>query len=305
MQILRPKVLITGAHGLLGSKLVRQLVRKYDVRGLVRQFRPQYAVKGVEYIEGDISKYKTVSRIIKENPPLFIINAAAYTQVDKSEVEREACWRTNVEGVENLARAAHMVDSRVVHISTDYVFDGKAGPYREEDRPNPLGYYGKSKLAGENALIASGADHAIARTMVLYGYAPGVRPNFVTWVIDQLQKGETIRVVDDQFGNPTLADELATAVIKLAESNHQGIYHISGSEVIDRYSFAVEIARTFKLDETLIQAIKTKDLNQLAPRPLKSGFIIEKAEKELGITMSGVKQGLQKFKKQYSGKKSQ
>lgn len=299
MQILKPKVVVTGAHGLLGSKLVRLLRKKYDVYGLVREFRPAHAVEGVEYIEGDVSKYQLLSKVARELHPKYFFNAAAYTNVDGCETEKELCWRINVEAVEYLARAARLVDARVIHISTDYVFDGKNGPYREEDRPNPLGYYAKSKLAGENVLMASGADFAIARTMVLYGYAPGVRPNFVTWVIDRLMRGETIRVVDDQRGNPTLADELAEAVIKLAESQYSEVFHISGREVIDRYAFAVAIAETFGLDKSLIQRVKTAELQQAAPRPLNSGFVIEKAEKLLGVQMSDVRGGLEKFKRQY------
>ncbi len=300
MQILKTNVLVTGAHGLLGSKLVQRLKNKYAVYGMVREYRHQFAVQGVEYIEGDVSKYKILSSVVKRLQPRYIFNAAAYTNVDRSEIDREACWRVNVEAVEYLARAARLVDARVIHVSTDYVFDGKAGPYREEDRPNPLGYYGKSKLAGENALMASGADYAIARTMVLYGTAPGVRPNFVTWVIDQLKRGEKIRVVDDQFGNPTLADELAEALIVLAESGEKDIFHISGSEIIDRYHFALAIAEEFDLDGGLIERIKTSELKQMAPRPFHSGFIIEKAENTLGIRMSDVKGGLRKFKKQYA-----
>ncbi len=300
MHILKPKVIVTGAHGLLGSKLVRQLREKYDVYGIVREFREPYAVDGVEYIEGDISKYKLLSKLARQLHPKFIFNAAAYTNVDRSESEKEACWRTNVEAVEYLARAARLVDARMIHVSTDYVFDGQNGPYREDDRPNPLGYYAKSKLAGENVLMVSGANYAIARTMVVYGYAPGVRPNFVTWVIDQLMQGKSIRVVDDQLGNPTLADELAEALMVLAESNIQDVFHISGSEVIDRYHFALAIAEEFDLDGGLIERIKTAGLNQAAPRPLNSGFIIEKAEKALGIRMSDVRTGLRKFKQQYA-----
>lgn len=299
MQLLEAKTLVTGAYGLLGSKLIGLLKNKYAVAGLDMQLMPEHAHPGVDYFEADIADYKQINELIRRLQPKYIFNAAAYTNVDKSETDREACWRANVEGVEYLAKAARGVDARIIHVSTDYVFDGTAGPYRESDRPNPLGYYGKSKLAGENALIASGADYAIARTMVLYGYANGVRPNFVTWVVDQLRNGEEIRVVDDQFGNPTLADELAEALIVLAESGAQGIYHICGKEIIDRYHFAVKIAEVFGLDASLIERIKTADLGQAALRPLNSGFYIDKAESEIGIHMSDTAGALAKFRRQY------
>jgi dTDP-4-dehydrorhamnose reductase len=228
--------------------------------------------------------------------PNFIMNAAAFTDVDGSETQRETCWRINVTGVENLIYAAQKVQARLIHVSTDYVFDGKSGPYCEDDRPNPLGFYARSKFAGENALINSEASYAIARTMVLYGTGYEIRPNFVRWLIEQLRNGKSVRIADDQFGNPTLASELAQALRVLAESGRKGVYHISGSELIDRYHFAVKIAETFELEARLIQPIKTQDLKQASLRPLCSGFDISKAVAELGIAMSGVVGGLQKFK---------
>jgi len=311
MQLLRKRVLITGANGLLGQQLVKVFRDEYEVHGLGLQAEPRWAApvgrEGIfHYHQGDITERQPLRTLVQELVPKFIINAAAFTDVDGSETQRELCWKANVTGVENLVYAAQKVDSRLIHVSTDYVFDGKNGPYREEDLPNPLGFYARSKLAGENALINSKANYAIARTMVLYGAGHEIRPNFVTWLIDQLRHGKSVRIVDDQFGNPTLASELATALRILAESDpaprgaasatKRGIYHISGSEVIDRYHFAVKIAEVFDLDPGLIQPIKTSDFKQASPRPLRSGFDISKAVRELGITMSDVVGGLRKFK---------
>lgn len=305
MRLLRKKVVITGANGLLGQALVKAFLPEYDVLALARNTASKLPVDSFLYKSVDLNDRHALRDCVKEFVPNYIINAAAYTNVDGSETDRDACWRANVGGVENLVYAAQKVEARLVHVSTDYVFDGKAGPYKEDDTPNPLGFYARSKLAGENVLISSRINFAIARTMILYGAGFGIRANFVTWVIDQLRQGKAIRAVDDQLGNPTLASELAAALCTLAESGKAGIYHLSGSEIIERFTFAQHIADTFGLDKSLISPVKTAEFKQAAPRPLKSGFIIDKAEKELGVRMSNVRRGLEKFKAERSALEKQ
>jgi dTDP-4-dehydrorhamnose reductase len=230
--------------------------------------------------------------------PDVIVNCAAITNVDACETERELAWKVNVGGVENIVEAAQRTGATVVHVSSDYVFDGRNGPYTEEDRPEPLSYYGKSKLAGENILRASGLPYLIARTMILYGFAPGVKANFVLWLIQSLEKGTPVRIVDDQIGNPTLADDLAYGIIRGLDLGKTGIFNIAGRDIASRYDFALRIARAFALDESLITPIKTAQLRQPAPRPLKSGLITLKAEVELGISPSTIEQGLAVVKNQ-------
>ncbi|MCI0697451.1 dTDP-4-dehydrorhamnose reductase [candidate division KSB1 bacterium] len=294
--MLRKKVLIAGANGLLGQQLIKVFRDDYEVHALSLQPERRLPDGNFQYHQGDIADRQKLRDLVQALVPNFIMNAAAFTDVDGSETQRELCWKINVTGVENLVYAAQKVHARLIHVSTDYVFDGRNGPFREDDRPNPLGFYARSKLAGENVLINSEANCAIARTMVLYGAGYEIRPNFVTWLIEQLRNGKSVRIVDDQFGNPTLASELAVALRILAESGHKGVYHISGSEVIDRYHFAVKIAEVFGLDASLIHPIKTSDLKQASPRPLRSGFDISKAVTELNISMSDVVGGVQKFK---------
>jgi dTDP-4-dehydrorhamnose reductase len=298
MQILRKRILITGANGLLGQQLIKTFRDDYDVHALGLQAQPRLPEGNFQYHQGDITDRRRLREFVQNCVPNFIINAAAFTDVDGSETQREICWRVNVTGVENLVYAAQKIQARLIHVSTDYVFDGNSGPYREDDRPNPLGFYARSKLAGENAVINSNANYAIARTMVLYGIGYEIRQNFVTWLIEQLRAGKAVQIVDDQFGNPTLASELARALRVLAEAGpaRRGIYHISGSEVIDRYHFAVKIAEVFGLDANLIQPIKTSDFKQASLRPLRSGFDISKAVAELNISMSDIVGGLNKFK---------
>ena len=296
MQKIKGNVIVTGAHGLLGYNLVTMLKNKFDVIALDVVIKKDACVDGVHYLKADITNQKEMLKLVKNHHPRYIFNAAAYTNVDGAETDRELCWKINVDGVARLAHVSRVYGCRLVHVSTDYIFNGNTGPYSESDRPEPLGYYGKSKLAGENALIASGANYAIGRTMVLYGYAPGVRLNFVTWIIEQLRAGKKIRIVDDQIGNPTLASDLAAALIKLAISSKQEVYHLSGSEIIDRYNFALLVAEVFDLNKGLIERIKTADLGQTANRPLNSGFYITKAENELQLKMANAREGIERLK---------
>jgi dTDP-4-dehydrorhamnose reductase len=180
------------------------------------------------------------------------------------------------------------------------VFDGKAAPYDELARPHPLGYYGKTKLAAENALMSCPAKGAIVRTQVLYGAGVKVRQNFVTWVLEKLRAKEPFRVVTDQRGNPTWADDLAWALLRLVEKKLTGLYHVCGSEVTDRYTFARAIADVFGLSQDLIAPTTTAELNQPANRPMDSAFITLKFESETGFRLSGVREGLQKLSYQMS-----
>jgi dTDP-4-dehydrorhamnose reductase len=241
---------------------------------------------------------KQVKQLVSSFEPEVIINCAAMTNVDACEKERELAWKVNVGSVENLIEAARRADTRIVHVSSDYVFDGKNGPYDELARPNPISYYGRTKLAGENILTTSGVPHAIVRTMVLYGAGYHVKQNFALWLIKSLTEGKPVRVVDDQIGNPTLADDLAYAVMKIIELDRSGLFHIAGPDLMSRYDFATALAKAFAFNRKLITPVKTSAFKQPAPRPLRSGFITLKAQTDLGLRMSDVGQGLTALKNQ-------
>lgn len=298
LKLLKKKVLVTGANGLLGQKVVDVFVPDCEVVGSGTKSEPVFEDDTASYSRCDITKRAEVVDLVKVVSPDYIVNAAAYTDVDGSEDDRETCWRVNVVGVENLAVAALKVHAFLVHISTDYVFDGTADTVNECSKPNPLGYYGKSKLAGENALIRSDVQCAIVRTMVLYGLGYGLRPNFATWLVDKLSKQEPVRIVDDQVGHPTLVDDLALAIRRITERRKAGIYHVTGRECVSRFSFALELADVFGFDKSLISQIKTSDLKQKAPRPLMSNFDLKKLHTEVGLELSDVREGLLKFKQQ-------
>jgi len=293
------KILITGSNGLLGQAVSSVFSRESDFRLLLTSFedKPFLDVKS-EYRKLDITNKEDVKRIASEFKPDVIINCAAFTDVDRCESEREACWKLNVDAVKNLIIASRINNSKIIHISTDYIFDGKNGPYDELHTPNPVSFYGRSKLAGENALTLSGVDYAILRTIVLYGFGKKVKPNFALWLIDKLKNNEPVNIVTDQTGNATISDDLAYAILKVTENDFKGVYNIAGKDIISRYDFAMNVCEVFGFNKALVHPILTSDLNQPAPRPLKSGLITLKAESELGINFMDSKEGLQVLKYQ-------
>ena len=296
------RVLVIGCNGLLGQKVSEFLVRGSgcEVTLTSVEEKPVREFPPAQYMTLDITSPREVKNTVTGFRPDVIINCAAMTNVDTCEVERETAWKINVEGVEHIIDAARRVGARIFHISSDYVFDGRTGPYDEEARPEPLSYYGKSKLASENALRSSGLDYFVARTMVLYGYAAGVKQNFALWLIQMLEKGESVRIVDDQFGNPTLADDLAHGLLSGVELARTGIYNIAGRDIVSRYEFALTLARVFGFEQRMIIPISTDSLKQQAVRPMKSGLITLKAEVELGFRPSTVEEGLLVLKRQLS-----
>jgi dTDP-4-dehydrorhamnose reductase len=295
------RVLIVGANGLVGQKLTEIFSndRNFDLLISARQSEAYNKAASFGYVQLDATNLAAVKELVWNFSPEVIINAAAYTDVDGCEREKELSWKANVTAVENLVTASRLVGARVVHISTDYVFDGKAGPYDETATPNPLSYYGKEKLASENAVRASGENWAIVRTMVVYGVAPKVKKNFAIWLVQELKKGNRVNIVCDQFGNTTLADDLARGIYELVRQNKRGLYHIAGSDILSRFEFAQKLAKEFGFDTSLIHPIRTAELNQLAVRPLQSGLITLKAQAELGITFLSSEESLKKFKEQF------
>ncbi|HEX9655347.1 MAG TPA: NAD(P)-dependent oxidoreductase [Bacteroidota bacterium] len=296
------KVLLIGSNGLLGQKIADLLLRgtAYDLTLASLASESSRKLPSTSYLQLDICVKKDVKKVIQAVEPEIIVNAAAMTNVDACETRREDAWKINVEGVENIIDGARKSGAKIFHVSTDYLFDGKEGPYDENSRPEPINYYGKTKLASENALRASGLDYFVARTIVLYGYATGAKLNFATWLIQSLEKNSAVRIVDDQFSNPTLADDLAYGIMRGIEMKRSGFYNIAGRDIVNRFEFSLKLARVFGFDPSLISAIKTKQLKQPAARPLKSGLVTLKAEVELGIKPSTVDQGLMVLKNQIS-----
>lgn len=288
------KILITGANGLLGYKLVQLLSKQSDIQTIAtgRKMISDLPAN-VTFHQLDITDSKQTGNLISQLKPQVIINTAAMTQVDQCETERELCWKSNVTGVENLINACTKNQTHLVHVSTDFIFDGSHGPLDETAIPKPVNHYGESKLAAEKLLQQSSISWTILRTVLVFGVTPDMsRSNIVLWVKKSLEDGKTIHVVNDQWRTPTLAEDLAMGCYLAAKKKAKGIYHISGEEMMTPYDIAIQTADFFKLDKSLIHATDSSKFKQPAVRPLKTGFIITKAKNELGYQPRSFKEGL-------------
>ena len=298
------KICVTGGNGLLGVKLLAEASGKYALVSVDLQKDPLFEFEQMEYIRGDITQCEAISSIISDVRPDCVINTAAFTYVDRCESEKESAWKVNVEGAGNVALACRSLNIKMIHLSSDYVFDGKNGPYDEDAELRPISTYGQTKWESEKEVSKILKDFVIARTTVLYGYFPGIRPNFVTWMIDQLSGGKSVSIVNDQFGTPTLADDLARALLVLFEKDKRGVFNTVGSELIGRLEFAQKIATIFDLNPNLIKETTSNHLQQPAPRPLKGGLNIDKIYRETGFMFSSVSDGLKTVKQQMAEKDS-
>ncbi len=295
------RVLVTGGNGLLGTKTIEWLMaqgRKPISVSLEPETQNRF-LGDFPYHQLDITDLDAVVGLLTRVQPEAVIHTAAFTAVDACETQRELSWRVNVDGTAHVAEACRKVGARLVHISTEYVFDGEAGPYTEEDTPRPISHYGLTKLESEKAVKDHCSDWAMVRTTVLFGQAPNVRPSFVAWLVDRLSHGERVRVVDDQIGSPTLADNLARMLLAILESGRRELYNTVGDSILDRHAFAVMAARLYGLDPELIDRIKTSELKQPAPRPLKAGLVMGKFKRDFpSVAVLTAQQSLEELRRQ-------
>ncbi len=289
-------ILITGSNGLLGQKLVKKLISNLDVK-LVATARGENRIQkitGFTYQAMDICNPQEVDEVLAKHKPNVVIHTAAMTNVDQCEDEQELCWDLNVTAVGNLIKSCTRISAKLVHLSTDFIFDGKSGPYAEDALPNPLSFYGKSKLAAEALLAASTINWVILRTILVYGIAEDMsRSNIVLWAKQALEKQSPIKVVSDQFRTPTLAEDLADACIAASIKNVQGVYHISGKDFMNVYEIVERVAAYFKLSMEKVSKVNSDTLNQKAVRPLVTGFILDKASKDLDYLPHSFEEGIQ------------
>ena len=268
------KIFITGGSGLFGSKVAEiAQARGDEVFSGYAHNLPEYG-RAVKF---DLLDEKTISELVGKIEPEVIIHSAALTDVDRCEREQELAYKMNVDGTRAIATAAEKAGSFLIYISTDYVFDGLCGMYREDDRPNPVSYYGYSKLLGEQFCRG-----CIARTCVIYGSRPASgKVNFALWLLSNLNSGKEVRVVTDQFITPTLNTNLAAMVLEAADRRLCGVYNLVGATRISRYDYALELAREFDLDKSLILPSRMADLMWAAKRPIDSSLDTSKARAEL------------------------
>ena len=299
------KILITGSNGLLGQHLIKLLKQQNNYR-IIATARGENRLKdqhGYQYVSLNICDETQVKKVIADNIPDVIIHSAAMTKVDDCEIKKEQCWKSNVLATQYLIKSAQQIKSSFLLISTDFIFNGESGPYDENALPDPLSYYGTSKLAAEMLLMTSQLRWAIARTVLVYGIAEDMsRSNIILWVKKSLEQGKKIRVVDDQWRTPTLVRDLAIGCQLITDkflanndvdtNKISGIFNISGRDFLTPYEMALKTADHFHLDKSLIEKADASSFTQTAKRPLKTGFIIDKARKILGYEPHSFEEGI-------------
>ena len=293
------KILITGANGLLGQHLVKLLLdtTAHDIIATGKG-EPRYVVQDsrLHYYALDITDGMAVHLLFEKLLPDTIVHCAALTQADECELNPIKAWEINVTATRFIVDAAKKINAFLIFISTDFVFDGMNGPYKETDTVNPVSYYGSTKVAAEKAVAESGLPYAIARTCLLYGnILIGTRSNIVSWVKENLEQGKKIKVVGDQWRTPTYVEDLAKGILLIVEKKATGFFHISGEDFLSPYDMAVATADYLHLDKSLMEKVDASVFTQSAKRPAKTGFIIDKAKLELGYAPLSFTEGLQKM----------
>ena len=287
------KIMILGANGFTGRRILKRLAPRHQVMAcsLHPDILPEegYQFQTLNMVDAD-----TTDSLLKDFQPEVIINASALSVVDYCEQHPEEAYALNVSVVKHLAEYSQASSCRLIHLSTDFVFDGTASePYKETDSPNPVNYYGKTKRWSEEAIEQTCTNYAIARVEVVYGKPfPGQHGNIVHLVKSRLENGQGIRVVSDQFRSPTWVEDIARAIESLLSEKHQGIYHICGRETLSVADIAYRTAKYFGLDTSLIQTVTTEEMNEATPRPLFSPMSTEKAFREFGYQPSKLEDGL-------------
>lgn len=288
-------ILIIGANGFTGRRMLTDYAGKpqYNVTGCSLREDIQSG-ENYRFIRTDMRNEVAVEGLFSEIRPDVVINTAALSVPDYCENHHEEAFTTNVTAVEILANACEKYKSRFIHLSTDFVFDGKANRlYSEQDLPDPVNYYGVTKLEGEKRVAACCSNYAIVRVVVVYGKAlPGQHGNIIQLVANRLRKGEEIRVVSDQWRTPTYVGDISVGVELLMKHPVNGIYHICGSECLTVAEIACRVADYLKLDRSLIVPVTTEEMREATPRPRFSGLSIEKAQRELGYMPHSLEEGI-------------
>jgi dTDP-4-dehydrorhamnose reductase len=293
---LRLRLLITGASGLYGSKLANLAEKDgYKVFSIYNQHQAAFGTP----VHLEISNEEQVEKTFKELTPEVVVHAATLTDVDKCELNRELAWKINVQGTENITRAAKTHNAFLLYISSDYIFNGEKGQYKETDSPDPINYYGITKLKAEEQVKTISSDYCIVRASVIYGATPAAgKVNFALWVLKSLKKGEKVRVLVDQWNSPTLNTNLAFMTLEIIERRLTGTFHLSGGTRISRYDFAQMIARTFNIDGSLIIPAKSEEFSWVAPRPRDSSLSTAKAKQMLVNKPLTIEHALEEMKQE-------
>ncbi len=294
------KILITGSNGLLGQKLIKFLIdkNKYYIYGVSRGENRLQNKEGYTYYNIDITDKVKLTEFINNIQPNFIIHTAAMTNVDQCELNKKECDLINVNTVKHIVEICKKQNIHLIHISTDFIFDGKKGYYKEEDTPNPISYYGLSKLKSEQIILDANIKYTILRTILVFGLTDELKNNIVLWVKNNIENKQQINVVTDQLRMPTFVDDLAKACIYAVENKVEGIFNVSTNKLMSIFEISLEIADTFNLDKSFINPIPTSLLDQPAKRPPITGFDLKKSIDQLKLPSVSFSERLQVFKYQ-------
>jgi dTDP-4-dehydrorhamnose reductase len=292
------RILVTGANGLVGSRVASRLsLQGHEVfatgRG-ARRCEGGFAYQGCE-----LTQPEALDALFAQARPELVLHCAAMTEVDVCEAQPEAAQAINVSATSQLASLARKASAHLVYVSTDYVFDGTAGPYDEDALPNPHGVYARTKHMGEQAVRASGGSWAIARTASVYGWPPAGRMNFGAWMVAALRAGQPVPVFEDQRVSPTLALNLAELLAELGTRRLPGVWHLAGDEVVSRVELGERVCQVFGFGRSLLQPVKMADVPLPVPRPARAGLLVEKAKRALTVQPLAVDASLRIFRDEF------
>ena len=294
------RILITGSNGLVGQKLVKQCVKRgINFIATSKGSNRNPDCPNLNYLELDISNVLELNQVFQFYYPTHVIHTAAITNVDYCEKHKEECDQINIDSTRFLVKLTNQYKAHIQFLSTDFVFDGVKGNYCENDEVNPLSHYGKSKVEGE--LIVQNGDFdnwSIVRTSLVYGNGHNLsRSNIVLWALDALTTEKTINVVDDQFRSPTFADDLAWGCLEILKQNEKGIFHLSGPEIISVIDLVYRVADYFQYSKKEVSPVHTNDLNEVAVRPLKTGFNLVNVFEKIGYKATTLEKAFERLNK--------
>lgn len=296
------KVFITGGTGLLGHYLLKSAPQLFE---LSCTYFPEYKKDSISYrcakCYVDISNEDSVLAAAEKVNPDYVVHTASIANVDYIEKNKDEAQRINIGGMKNIIKACKNSGAKLIYISSNAIFDGSNPPYREEDKPNPLNYYGQLKVQEEEMVRQSGLSYSIVRPILMYGWNLAVeRQNPVTWLIEALKENKPVKMVDDIFCNPLYVGDCVQAIWKIIELKKEGIFHAGGKDETSRYDFACITAEVFGLNKGLIKAVKNSFFKDIAPRPVNTTYCIDKIKRELNIFPLGLREGLEKMKNERS-----
>lgn len=283
----QPKLMIVGAGSRLGFRLMQKAAGRFDWIGVDRvASRPEIRAADITHPDEILPLFKTFQ-------PDYVLQTAAITDVDGCEANQKLAWSVNVDGARNIADICQKFKARLIHVSTDYIFDGRDGPYDEDASPNPINYYGLTKWEAEKAVQSLCPESITVRTCVPYDWNPQCPPNFLMWLVGKLREKQGVSIVNDQWNTPTYNPHLAEVLLMLCDRWAPGVYNVSGRDFVNRYDFSLAVCDAFDFDRSLVTPTDSARFKQSAARPPRAGLKVGKIERHLGITMMSVKEGLE------------